>query len=247
VNKDTCVSKRVLKKFLYLLDKGMELESCLQKFPGEIDKLREYAQIINSFKNLKNIQVDKDFENKSLKDIYARARIEEYKKSEKVSKKDMFFIKFRPAYFKPLIIFLGVFILMSFSFGGTLYASESSLPGETLYNLKQASENIHVAITPDRYRGGLYLKLLEIRLNEASSILNKENFTDANAEDKLLSDIDITYKKCIEKNNLSVEQDSHMQMRIRGVKEGFKNKCKNQKDNGNEKTQMGKKNQYGKD
>lgn len=222
MNKDKNVNKKVLKKFLNLLDKGMDMETCLAQFPDQREDLKHYAAIIGNFENLKNIRVDRDFENNSLKDIYLRARIENIKNREKISKKDAFLIRLRPAYLKPLVIFLGILIFMSFSFAGTLYASESSIPGNTLYSLKRTSENIHVAFTPYKYEKGLYLKLLDTRLSEADSILSKTNYTDTVAAEKLLSDIDITYKKCQERKYLGADQDGHMQIRIRGIEEGFR-------------------------
>jgi len=222
VNEEMNINKKILKKFLNLLDKGLDMETCLASFPDERENLKQYAAIIGTFKNLKNIRVDKDFEDNSLKDIYSRLRIEHLKNREKMSKKDAFLIRLRPAYLKPLVIFLGVLIFMSFSFAGTLYASESSIPGDTLYTLKRTSENIHVAFTPYKYEETLYLKLLDTRLSEADSILNKTNYTDTAAAEKLLSDIDITYKKCRERKYLSADQDGHMQIRIRGIEEGFR-------------------------
>jgi hypothetical protein len=233
VNKNININKKILKKFLNLLDKGLDIESCLKKFPDEREKLKEYAGIVSSFKNLKDIQVDKDFENKSLKNIYSRARIDYSKNLQRISKKDMLLIRLRPAYLKPLIIFLGAFIFMSFSFGGTLFASGSSLPGDTLYTLKRTSENIHIAVIPQNYKGEFYLKLLDKRLSEAESILGQPDYTNAIAADMLLSDIDYTYKQCRERNSLNANQDSHMQMRIRGIKEGFKNKGGIQKNSSN--------------
>ena len=224
MNKDINVNKKILKKFLNLLDKGLDMETCLAQFPDQRENLKQYAAIIGTFKNLKNIRIDKDFEDNSLKDIYSRARIEHLKNREKISKKDAFLVRLRPVYFKPLVIFLGVFIFMSFSFAGTLYASESSIPGDTLYSLKRTSENIHVVFTPYKYEKKLYLKLLDKRLSEADSILSKTDYTDIVVAEKLLSDIDITYKKCRERKYLGADQDGHMQIRIRGIKEGFKNR-----------------------
>ena len=228
MKKDLNINKKILKKFLYLLDNGMAIEACLEKFPNDREKLKAYAEIITSFNNLKNIQVDKDFENNSLKNIYSRARVENYQKTGKISRKEMFFIRLRPAYFKPMIIFLGFFILMSFSFAGTLYASESSLPGDTLYTFKRTSENIHIAVTPEKYKKNLYLKLLEKRLVEADSVLVKDYYIDTTMAERIISDIDTTYNKYHDRNYLNVNQDNHMQMRIRGIKEGFKYKCGNQ-------------------
>ncbi|MBC8387638.1 MAG: hypothetical protein H8E13_06265 [Actinobacteria bacterium] len=70
------IDKKTLTKFLNLIDKGIDIDLCLSKFPNDYDNLKEYAAIINSLKNLKNIHADKDFEEKSLKDIYLQAKLE---------------------------------------------------------------------------------------------------------------------------------------------------------------------------
>jgi len=222
VNNDKNVNKKVLKKFLNLLDKGLDMKTCLAHFPDERENLEHYIAIIGNFKNLRNIRVDKDFENNSLKGIYLRTRIENIKNREKISKKGGLLVRLRPAYLKPLVIFLGIFIFMSFSFAGTLYASESSIPGDTLYSLKRTSEGIHIAFTPYKYEKGIYLKLLETRLSEADSILNKTDYTNTAAAEKLMFDIDITYKKCLERKYLGADQNEHTQIRIKGIEEGFR-------------------------
>lgn len=219
------LSEKTLKKFLALLDKGQDIQACLDKFPDEREKLMEYVNLINSFKNLENIKPGEEIENKSLKNIYSRGRIDSAENMQKMTKKDRLLIRLRPAYLKPLTIFLGTLFFMSFSFGGTLYASSSSVPGDTLYAFKRTSENIHVSITPQKYKGRLYIKLLEKRLSEADIILSEADYTNTEAANLLLSDIDNTYRQCLQKKYLDNSLDSRMQMRIRGVKEGFKNKC----------------------
>ena len=77
------INKKTLKKFLNLIDKGIDIDLCLSKFPNEYDNLKEYAVIISSLKNLKNIHADKDFKEKSLKDIYLQAKLENIKNNKK--------------------------------------------------------------------------------------------------------------------------------------------------------------------
>ena len=83
VKKYSNINKKTLKKFLNLIDKGIDIDLCLSKFPNEYDNLKEYAVIISSLKNLKNIHADKDFKEKSLKDIYLQAKLENIKNNKK--------------------------------------------------------------------------------------------------------------------------------------------------------------------
>ncbi|MDD5660204.1 MAG: DUF5667 domain-containing protein, partial [Actinomycetota bacterium] len=205
-----------------------DVENYLDKFPNQRKELEEYADIIGSFNGLKNISADSEFENEALKEVYLRARVESLKNGKKIPKKDMVLLNLRPAYLKPLMIFIGVFILLTFSFTGTVFASENSVPGDVLYSVKRTSENIHLALIPLKYESGLYVKILDERLGEADIILDKDDFKDLMIAEKLVTDIDSVYKKCIERNYLDINQRDKIQRRIRGIKEGFRNKCKNQ-------------------
>ncbi|MBN1298794.1 MAG: hypothetical protein JW997_03810 [Actinobacteria bacterium] len=222
MNKDKHINKKVLKKFIDLMDKDMDIDTCLFKFPDNQEILKQYGKIVEGVKNLKNIRTADDLEEKSLKDIYLRAKIENIEGRKKDFKKDMFFIRLRPAFLKPLLIFLGVFIFISFSFTGTIYASSDSVPGELLYSVKRASENIQVTLTPYRYENTIYLKMLDSRLSEADALLELGDFADTAALEKLVTDIDDTYESCRKRNYLDSDQDFNMQNRIRTVKEGFK-------------------------
>lgn len=224
----------MLTEFLNLLDKDIDIKSCLTEFLYDQESLEQYAGIMKGFENLKKIRTNDDIEEKSLKVIYLRARIENIEGQKKDFKKDMFFIRLRPAYLKPLVIFLGVFIFISFSFTGTIYASSDSVPGELLYTVKRTSENIQVALTPYKYEITIYLKMLNSRLSEADVILNQDDFADTMALEKLVTDIDDTYESCRNRNYLDANYNMQMQIRISAVKEGFKKRYGMQKKNTND-------------
>jgi len=224
VNTGKNVNEKVLKKFLSLIDKGMDIDACLSKFPGEYSYLKEYAETIKSLDNLKDIVADKDFEEKSLKDIYLRARTEDIEDSKKISPKHVLLAGLRPAYLKPLIAFLVVLVLIGFSFTGTLYASGDSLPGDILYPVKRTSENIQVAFTPYKYEKNLYLKILEERLSEADMILSRADFKDTDAAESLLGDIDNTYRICRERKYLGADEGEQLQNQITAVKDRLRNR-----------------------
>ncbi len=234
MNRDRKINKKVLKKFLNLIDKGVDVNTYLSKFPDEYDELKEYADIIKDFEDLKKTPINKDFEEQSLKNIYLKAKLENSenrKDSEKTSKKDLLFIRLRPAYLKPLIIFFSVFIFMSFSFGGILYASEDSIPGDTLYTVKRASENLQLALTPYKYEKTIYLKMLDSRLNEAHIILSQVNFKDNVAVENLIKEIDDTYERCRNRNYLGSYEDEQLQNKIKIVKEQYRKRYKMRENN----------------
>ena len=225
MNKDLNINKKILKRFFKLIDEGPDPEECLAEFPEYRTKLQPYASAIHGLENLKNISTDKNFEDQSLKEVYSRARIDKLQKHEKISERDALIIRLHPAYFKPLVVFLGVFIFVSLSYAGTIYASSGALPGDVLYSVKRTSENLQIAFIPYKYENAIYLKMLDKRLNEADSILSLADYNDAGIAEKLISDIDITYSKCRERNYLDPGQDRQMKMRIGTLKEGLIDKC----------------------
>jgi len=224
VNTGKNMNEKVLKKFLSLIDKGMDIDSCLSKFPGEYQNLKEYAETIKGLDNLKDISADKDFEETSLKDIYFRARTEDIEGVKKIPQKNAILAGLRPAYLKPLIAFFAVLVLIGFSFTGTLYASGDSLPGDILYPVKRTSENLKVAFTPYKYEKNLYLKILDKRLGEADMILSRADFKDSDAAESLIGDIDDTYRICRERKYLGADEGEQLQNEITAVKERFRNR-----------------------
>jgi len=225
------INKKILKKFFTYLDYDRNIEEFLSRFPEPQTRkeLQKYADIISDIRNLKNVRADDKFENYALRNIYSRTRIDNTEVQKEIPKKDTLLIRLRPAYLKPLAIFISVFIFISLSFAGTIYASEKSLPGETLYPVKRTTESIQIALTPYKYENDLYLKILDSRLNEAEIILNQTDFIDTVIVEELIAEIDDTYERCLSRNYFNTNQDRQVQMRIRGIKEVFKGKCGMQK------------------
>ncbi|MBE7187744.1 DUF5667 domain-containing protein, partial [Jatrophihabitans endophyticus] len=59
-------------------------------------------------------------------------------------------------------------------FSGTVWKSRSALPGDSLYGLKRASENVQLDLTTgDTARGHEYLKLATTRVQEAKDLLGQ--------------------------------------------------------------------------
>jgi hypothetical protein len=232
------VNKKILKKFLSLLDKDYKMDECLEQFPDHRDELIGYYEMIGRLKDLQALNVKEDYLKQNLKDIYAKARIENLKDQNHITKKDLFLIRLRPAFLKPLSIFLSVFVFFSFSFAGTVYASTDTVPGETLYTVKRASESIQIAFTPYDSEGNLYFKFLTRRLNEADVLLQKSDDISLSFAGDLLTDIDFSYGKCLEHKYRGLNDGGKMKGRINKLKEDFNEKCRMQ-GMGNEKQNMG--------
>ena len=92
------LNQKILKRFLDLLDKGLDIDSCLELFGDYRDELKSYAEMIGRFEDLKELNLKEDYLKQNLRDIYANARIEILKDHNHISKKDLFLIRFRPAF-----------------------------------------------------------------------------------------------------------------------------------------------------
>lgn len=224
MKRNTDINKKILKRFYKLLDSGVAIEECLEKFPGYKDELAAYASITRNLKYLQNIKPEKTVEDYCLKMVYSKSRISNITDDKETLKRDAAIVRMRPAYLKPLVIFLGVFIFISFSFTGTIYASDDSLPGDTLYSVKRVSESVAVAFTPYKYEKSIYLKMLEERLFEAGKILNNPEYSNTEAAEKLISDIDVTFNRCCQRKYLDSGSNTYFEERVRHMKGGLHNR-----------------------
>jgi hypothetical protein len=232
------VNQKILKKFLNLIDKGYKLDECLEQFPDHRDELIVYAEMICRLKDLQSLNVKEDYLKQNLKDIYAKARIENLKDQNHISKKDLFLIHFSQVFLKPLTVFLSVFVFFSFSFAGIVYASTDTIPGEALYTVKRASESVQIAFTPYDMEGNLYFKFLSRRLSEADVLLQKSDNISLSFAGNLLTDIDYSYDKCLEHKYRGLNDGGKMKGRINKLKADFNEKCRMQ-GTGNGKQNMG--------
>ena len=222
------INNRILNKFLILLDKGYDIDICIEKFPAYREESKVYANIIENFSNFKKLKPKEEYLTNNLKNIYSLARIEAGEKRKDFLKREIRLTSLRPAYLKPLIAFLSVFIFISFSFAGTVYASSNTIPGETLYDVKRTYENIQLVFTPYNYEGKLYYTFLNKRLNEADILLQTNSELNLKIAEELIDDIDYSYNKCLEHKYLGVADEGHIKKQINGIKDGFKKRFRKQ-------------------
>ena len=79
---------------------------------------------------------------------------------------------------KPAYAALAVVILLGALSGGTVYASQDALPGETLYHVKIATEKAQTALTQDTNdKAALHLAFAQRRVDELQAIINKGTVT----------------------------------------------------------------------
>lgn len=180
------------------MEKGFSIDYCLQRFKNHQAEIRDYLTTIKHTKNLDKIMPDKDFQKNSLEKIIIEA--EKQKKDLKIraSSKEgqRTCLPSKRAVLRPAIIFIIFLVLATFSFAGTLFASQDSIPGQTLYPLKRSFEDFKLNIYPENMKDELHFKFLNNRIDEANILLESED-TDIEAWiENLISEIDKGYQMC---------------------------------------------------
>lgn len=136
-------------------------------------------EIKEKFNILKNKQINYDFLDeieKNLKDymnFYPIKNGENKKNSSKISLFSRFLILRATAVFLIIVILIGG--------GGVVYASQFSLPGETLYPIKTLTENVQrVFIVDEKEKIEFEIKLAQERIKEINSILKEDKQDEKN-------------------------------------------------------------------
>jgi len=177
--------------------------------------LKNFHLILKNLKNLGNIKNNKKLEDSILEKIYKNS---EQTDQIRESNYNVRRIRVRPAFLKPVIVFLSIFMFFSLSFAGTIYASANSLPGDVLYNVKKTYENVQIVFTPYANEGKLYLKFLNKRIDEASALLNRTGTIDEEIIESLLSEIDYNYGKCMEHKSFGKNEGKRIGSRINSLR-----------------------------
>ena len=82
----------------------------------------------------------------------------------------------RRRFVRPLAIASGVAAAFLMLFGGAVWMSQKALPGDSLYGLKRASENVQLSLSSGGTdRGHEYLSLAQTRVQEARALLRRDS------------------------------------------------------------------------
>ena len=75
---------------------------------------------------------------------------------------------------KPVALITAVVAVFAMLLGGSVWMSKKSLPGDPLYALKRANENVQLSLTTsDKARGEKYLAFASTRVDEVSALLKR--------------------------------------------------------------------------
>ncbi len=218
-------TQKVIDKCHILIKKGYNIDYCLERFKDCQQEIKDYFTAAESLNTLRRIHPGKKFSENSLDLIISRTerreRIARAKQGHSTT-------PVRRLILRPAMIFLLIFMLTVFSFSGTLFASQKSIPGEALYPLKRSFENFRLNIYPENLKDSLHLQFLNNRITEADTLLEEENSNDAILLEKLIIDIDKQYQtckqySCINSGNENVFLDSIDSVKNRYQKKYGKN------------------------
>ena len=77
---------------------------------------------------------------------------------------------------RPIAVSVGVAAAFLLLFGGAVWQSHKALPGDSLYGLKRASENVQLSLSSGGTdRGHEYLRLAATRVDEARALLHRDS------------------------------------------------------------------------
>lgn len=231
--------EKIFNRCLRLIERGCSIEYCLKKYSKYREPLEEYFNTIKLFKNLKNIKPEGMDIAGSLDRIYiASGKDKDKIKTGAISPHK------KISFLKPAIVFITVLVVAIFSFTGTIYASRDSLPGETLYPVKKAAENMQLFFWPESKKGGLHFKFLNNRIYEANMLLESGDNNGVELIEMLLDEIDREYLKCKEYSyfkNISEEETSAA---INKIKNTYRNRYRQDSRDTGEEIDTDNKNNY---
>jgi len=79
---------------------------------------------------------------------------------------------------RPIALVTTVIVVFAVLLGGAVWISKKALPGDTLYSLKRANENVALSLaTGDTAKGREYLDLAQTRAGEVSALLSRSSAT----------------------------------------------------------------------
>ena len=220
--------EKIIYKCLMLMEKGHSLDECLSRFKGHRDEINEYFKTIKNIKGFEVIIPEKDYRKNSLARIIGEAKRREMISSEKADaaaaiKRRMPGAKKR-LLLRPAMIFLVFLVLSVFSFSGTLFASQETVPGQVLYPLKRSFEDFKLTVYPESQKDDLHFQFLNNRIDEANTLLESDESDVDILVDDLIVEIDMEYQLCKQFNCFSTRDEDQVLNSINTIKNKHRNK-----------------------
>ena len=123
---------------------------------------------------------------------------------------------------KPAMIFLVFLVLAIFSFTGTLFASQDTVPGQVLYPLKRSFEDLKLSVYPESKKDSLHFQFLNNRIDEANTILGSDDHSAGTLVEGLIGEIENEYRMCKQYNCFSTGDEDRVLGSIENIKNRYR-------------------------
>jgi hypothetical protein len=149
-----------------MLIRGETVEQCLARYPELADELKPLLQASLFAKEALDIRPRSEFRERARYQMQAALREMEEKRQRRFS-----LFSWQPRWATVAITVLVVLVLGG---GSTVAAAGNSLPDQTLYPVKLATEKVRIAVTFSKLgKAELYAKLADKRVNEIIAMVEK--------------------------------------------------------------------------
>ncbi len=170
------------------------IEDCLKRYPQLGNELRSLLEIAASLKP-DEVSPSPQFKERAKMHLFDEVRPAPIKVTQPVWK----WYRTPSRILAPVSIAMLIFIIAG---GSTVYASQSSLPGDTLYPVKTGIENLQLAVTTSpAVKADLYLKFTQRRIDEVQQEVKLNRNVSAETLAKIQQQFDDTLKELGNSNN----------------------------------------------
>ena len=178
------------------------IEDCIKRYPHLGNELRSLLEIAASLKP-DEVTPSPQFKERAKMHLFDEAQPAPVKESPLLWK----WYQLKPSrVLAPVAIALLIFVVAG---GSTVYASQSSLPGDTLYPVKTGIENLQLAMTTSpAVKANLYLKFTQRRIDEVQQEVKLNRNVSTETLAKVQQQFDDTLKELGNSNNTKASNDT---------------------------------------
>ena len=184
------------------------IEDCIMRYPHLGNELRSLLEIAASLKP-DEVTPSPQFKERAKMHLFDEAQPAPVKESSPLWK----WYQLKPSrVLAPVTITLLILVIAG---GSTVYASQSSLPGDTLYPVKTGVENLQLAITTSpAVKADLYLKFTQRRIDEVQQEVKLNRNVSTETLVKIQQQFDDTLKELSNSNNIKASNNTLSRLSI---------------------------------
>ena len=177
------------------------IEDCLKRYPHLGNKLRALLEIAASLKP-DGVSPSPEFKERAKMHLFDEAQPAPVKVSPPLWK----WYRMPSRILAPVSIAMLILVIAG---GSTVYAAQSSLPGDSLYAVKTGVENLQLAITTSpTVKADLYLKFTQRRIDEVQQEVKLNRNVSIETLAKVQQQFDDTLKELSNSSNTKASNDT---------------------------------------